>query len=116
MPILYEKLKKYAVPAASVEDFRRRYTKPDRLTARGPAYAAAVIQAAQEDFTRFGYTLISRHDSITGEIVAYYGPEQTGTKCDKTKEVFPWTPTQRFFRPTAWWRNTRTAPGSCSTA
>ena len=28
MSILYEKLKKYAVPAASVEDFRRRYTKP----------------------------------------------------------------------------------------
>lgn len=46
MSILYEKLKKYAVPAASVEDFRRRYTKPDRLTKRGPAYAAAVIQAA----------------------------------------------------------------------
>lgn len=32
--------------------------------------------AAQEDFARFGYTLISRHDSIAGEIVAYYGPEQ----------------------------------------
>lgn len=35
-----------------------------------------MIQAAQEDFARFGYTLISRHDSIAGEIVAYYGPEQ----------------------------------------
>ena len=57
MSILYEKFKKYQVPASSVEDFRRRYTKPDRLTKRGPAYAAAVIQAAQEDFARFGYTL-----------------------------------------------------------
>ena len=31
MSILYEKFKKYQVPASSVEDFRRRYTKPDRF-------------------------------------------------------------------------------------
>lgn len=80
MSILYEKLKKYAVLAASVEDFRRRYTKPNRLTERGEAYTTAVIQAAQADFARYGYTMISRHDSITGEIVAYYGPDQVGTK------------------------------------
>lgn len=31
MSILYEKFKKYQVPASSVEDFRRRYTKPTAL-------------------------------------------------------------------------------------
>ena len=34
MSILYEKFKKYQVPASSVEDFRRRYTKPDRFAVR----------------------------------------------------------------------------------
>ena len=46
MSILYEKFKKYQVPASSVEDFRRRYTKPDRFAQRGPEYQAAVLQAA----------------------------------------------------------------------
>lgn len=69
---LYEKFKQYAVPAASVEDFRRRYTKPDRFAQRGPEYIAAVLQSAISDLERYGYTIISRHDSVTGEIVAYY--------------------------------------------
>ena len=63
MSILYEKFKKYQVPASSVEDFRRRYTKPDRFAQRGPEYQAAVLQAARDDLARFGYTIISRHDS-----------------------------------------------------
>lgn len=72
MPNLYEKFKQYAVPAASVEDFRLCYTKPDRYTQRGPEHVAAVLQSAHADLERHGYTIISRHDSITGEIVAYY--------------------------------------------
>ena len=54
MSILYEKFKKYQVPASSVEDFRRRYTKPDRFTQRGPEYQAAVLQAARDDLAQFG--------------------------------------------------------------
>lgn len=65
MSILYEKFKKYQVPASSVEDFRRRYTKPDRFAQRGPEYQAAVLQAARDDLAQFGYTIISRHDSLT---------------------------------------------------
>ena len=74
--ILYEKFKKYQVPASSVEDFRRRYTKPDRFAQRGPEYQAAVLQAARDDLAQFGYTIISRHDSVTGEVVAYYEPNE----------------------------------------
>ena len=70
MSILYEKFKKYQVPASSVEDFRRRYTKPD------PEYQAAVLQAARDDLAQFGYTIISRHDSVTGEVLAYYEPNE----------------------------------------
>lgn len=72
MKNLYDVFKKYQVPAASVEDFRRRYTKPDRFAQRGPGYIAAVLQSASSDVEQFGYTIISRHDSITGEVVAYY--------------------------------------------
>ena len=54
MSILYEKFKKYQVPASSVEDFRRRYTKPDRFAQRGPEYQAAVLQAARDDLAQFG--------------------------------------------------------------
>ena len=41
MTVLYEKFKKYAVLAASLEDFRQRYTKPDRYALRGPEYVSA---------------------------------------------------------------------------
>ena len=72
MTVLYEKFKKYAVLAASLEDFRQRYTKPDRYALRVPEYVSAVLQASREDLEKYGYTSISRHDSITGEIVSYY--------------------------------------------
>ena len=76
MSILYEKFKKYQVPASSVEDFRRRYTKPDRFAQRGPEYQAAVLQAARDDLAQFGYTIISRHDCVTGEVLAYNEPNE----------------------------------------
>lgn len=73
MKSLSEAFRKYVVPAASVEDFRQRYTKPDRYTQRGPEYVAAVLQSARQELEKNGYTIISHHDSITGEVVAYYG-------------------------------------------
>lgn len=72
---IYEKMKKYQVQAESVEDFKQRYTKPDRYQKRGSEYVAAVLKSAHKDMERFGYTIISRHDSVTGEIVAYYGDQ-----------------------------------------
>lgn len=69
---IYEKMKKYQVQAESVEDFRQRYTKPERYQKRGADYVAAVVQSAHEDMERYGFTIISRHDSVTGDCVAYY--------------------------------------------
>lgn len=72
MKSLYETFKRYQVSAASVEEFRQRYTKPDRYARRGPEYVAVILQSAHEALEKYGYTIISRHDSITGEVVAYY--------------------------------------------
>lgn len=72
MKNLYDAFKKYRVSASSVEDFRRRYTKPDRYAQRGPEYVSSVLQSAHADLERFGYTIISLHDSITGEVLSYY--------------------------------------------
>ena len=35
-----------------------------------------VLQAARDDLAQFGYTIISRHDSVTGEVLAYYEPNE----------------------------------------
>lgn len=72
MKNLYDVFKKYRVSASSIEDFRQRYTKPDRYAQRGPEYVAAVLQSAREDLDKYGFSIISSHDSITGEVVAYY--------------------------------------------
>ncbi|MGM9602551.1 MAG: hypothetical protein ACI3W5_13345 [Faecousia sp.] len=71
-PTLYEKMKKYRVQASSLEDFRQRFTKPRAYAERGPDYVEAVLKSAQQDIERYGYTLISHHDSVTGEVVTYY--------------------------------------------
>lgn len=72
MKNLYDVFKKYRVSASSIEDFRQRYTKPDRYAQRGPEYVAAVLQSARDDLDKYGFSIISSHDSITGEVVAYY--------------------------------------------
>lgn len=72
MKNLYDVFKKYRVSASSIEDFRQRYTKPDRYAQRGPEYVAAILQSAREDLDKYGFSIISSHDSITSEVVAYY--------------------------------------------
>ncbi len=69
---LFSRFKAYQVTAASVEDFRQRYTKPERYAQRGPEYIVAVLESARADLSRFGFTIIDRHDSITGETIAFY--------------------------------------------
>lgn len=67
--------RRYQVPASSVKDFLDRYYKPDRYTGRGDSYAASLLQTYEQSVTLYGFAFISRHDSITGEIVAYYKGE-----------------------------------------
>jgi len=65
--------RKYQVEADSVEDFLARYYKVSRYTARGEEYAAALRASNERDLERDGVTIISHHDSKTGEVVAFYG-------------------------------------------
>lgn len=69
---LFSRFKACQVSAASVEDFRQRYTRPERYAQRGPEYVAAVLESARSDLDKYGFTIIGRHDSITGEVVAFY--------------------------------------------
>ena len=60
------------VEAASVEDFLERYYLRDRYHGRGADYAAAVLASHQSDFERDGFDIISRHESVTGSVVAFF--------------------------------------------
>ena len=63
------------VKATSVADFLARYYKPARYTGRGKEYAAGLLASYEAEFERDGYTFISRHDSVTGNYVAFFGEE-----------------------------------------
>jgi hypothetical protein len=60
------------VQASSVADFLDRYYLPARYRGRGADYAAAVLTSHQQHFSQHGYDIISRHESVTGEVVAYF--------------------------------------------
>ena len=62
------------VEAESVADFLARFYKPGRYELRGEEYAAGLLASYEAEFEREGYAFISRHDSITGRVVAYFGP------------------------------------------
>ena len=67
---IYQKMKKYRVQAASVEDFMQRYAKHQQ---RGSEYVSVVLDRMHQDMKKYGYTIISMHESVTGDVVAYYG-------------------------------------------
>ena len=60
------------VEAESVKDFLEKYYKPDRYHGRGEDYAASLLASHEVHFERYGYDVISRHDSVTGKVVAYF--------------------------------------------
>jgi hypothetical protein len=69
-----ECMRKYAVEAASIEDFVQRYKRSAAFAQRDKEYQKASIQSHYEDIQKYGYTLISHHDSNTGEVVTWYPP------------------------------------------
>lgn len=48
----------------------QRYAKHQQ---RGSEYVSAVLDRMHQDMKKYGYTIISRHESVTGDVVAYYG-------------------------------------------
>jgi len=87
------------VSATSIKDFLARYYKPDRYTGRGEEYARILEASHQADFDRDGYDIISHYDSVTGQVVAYFGPIETNTLADWLEEIGEanetWNDTQR---------------------
>lgn len=69
---LYNLFRSKQVKADSLEAFLNRYYKRDRLGKRGKEYVEAVTRSHQKDLNNYGYTIISRHESATGEVVAFY--------------------------------------------
>lgn len=63
--ILYEKMKKYKVEADSVEDFLKKYYKPER-------YTESLLQKYKKELEEQGYCFISAHDCVMGRAAAYY--------------------------------------------
>ncbi len=69
---IYEKMKKYKVEASNVEDFLKKYYKPERYTGRGKEYAQHLLQKYKKELEEQGYCFISAHDTVVGRAVAYY--------------------------------------------
>lgn len=70
---LFDEFKKYEVKAKSLEEFCEKYHKPEAYKQRGREYMQADLQSHKQDIEKYGYTFIPAFDSITGNIVAYYG-------------------------------------------
>lgn len=68
-----EVFREYRVHADSIEEFLNKYTKPRSHGERGEEYVQDRIQFHKERLSNYGYTFITRHDSITGDNVSYYG-------------------------------------------
>lgn len=68
----YESFKEFKVEASSLKEFLQRYTKHKQHEGRGQEYVKARIESHNKDLEKYGYTFITHHDSVTGEIVSYY--------------------------------------------
>lgn len=88
----FERFKQYAVQADSVEDFLQKYTKPGRHYGRGEDYAQCRIASYTQELQEKGFCFMSHHESVTGEVVSYYGqaaPRPEPPKLtDKQRKLF----------------------------
>jgi hypothetical protein len=72
-PMIVNMMKARAVPAESIESFLQMYCKPERYNAkRCRGYTEGLIEHNRANIVQFGYTFLSEHDSITGQVVSYF--------------------------------------------
>lgn len=69
----FEHYKQYEVKANNIENFLKKYTKHDKHEGRGNEYVQYRIKSYYEEFNKYGFCFITHHDSVTGEVVSYYG-------------------------------------------
>lgn len=69
----YDNFKKYEVKdVKTVEEFHKKYHRHDRFEGRGKEYAQCVINTSYKELEEDGFTIITHHDSNTGQCVAFY--------------------------------------------
>jgi hypothetical protein len=72
----YYNFEKYKVnDVKTIEEFLQKYTKYSRHQGRGQEYVDCRIKSHKDDLVKYGYTFITHHDSVTGEVVSFYGEE-----------------------------------------
>jgi hypothetical protein len=57
------------------EEFCHKYYKPERFTGQGEVYAAVCLESHRRDYEEQGFTILSRHESRTGAVVALFNPD-----------------------------------------
>lgn len=77
---LFEKMKKYSVPASDPVDFLERYTREGFGIECGKEYQQARIETAFEDLEKCGYCMIPPFSSKTRRIVTWYPGAQHTTQ------------------------------------
>lgn len=69
----YEEFKKFQVTdVKTLEEFLAKHTKYDRHFGRGEEYVKARTKSYREDIEKDGFTFMSKHESVTGQIVSFY--------------------------------------------
>jgi len=82
-------IKAYRVEATDVADFLERYYRPERYHGRGEEYAAELRQSYEKEYQEQGYCFISRHDSVTGRTVSFFGPPEEPQEPPKDDDIPP---------------------------
>lgn len=59
----------------TVSEFLDKYYKHDRYKGRGEEYAAVVLNSHEEDLKKYDMDWMSKHESRTGEVVAFYSDD-----------------------------------------
>lgn len=65
MKDLFQSFKEDEVFAENLRDFCDKY--------HNYPYSECDYEFHKEDMQKYGYTIINRHDSVTGKVVSYYG-------------------------------------------
>ena len=56
----------------NVDEILNKYGKYDRYMGRGKEYFNACVTSHQEDLDKYGYDIITKHDSNTGKVVSFF--------------------------------------------
>lgn len=68
-------VKEIAVECNNIKEFAYTYRKAERFLQLGREYVSQIMGRHLIELADYGYTLISKHESTTGNCIAYVGKE-----------------------------------------